>query len=69
VGEHIVICATSKAGAVRLWAEYAKDDRSGAYEINEYYSHGCWGNSMDEISVAVGVWAERRRGIPPTKVI
>jgi hypothetical protein len=71
--QYIYIAAKNKTDAARLMLQ-ANEGRGtvGAmlYEINNYFSVGCWGNSMKDITPERGVWiAEDNYGSIPERVI
>lgn len=54
---HVYICAYSRADARRLIEEYCGRD-IGDFEIKNYFSEGCWGNSMDGVVPERGLWLQ-----------
>jgi len=64
--ERIYICATSKAEALRICE--AVGHPISMHEINEYWSAGCWGNSMDGIEPEVGLWGTQDYSSKPVRL-
>jgi hypothetical protein len=67
--EHIVICAKNRAGAtrlLRLWEQKlsnlppdgGQNESAWSREIDQYYSKGCWGTRMDQVTVEHGLWVQ-----------
>lgn len=52
---HLYVCAASKADAVRLLSQ-AGHVRMSLGDFNTYWSHGCWGISMEGVTQERGVW-------------
>jgi hypothetical protein len=70
---HLYVCAATKADAVRL-LQQAGHKRMTLREFNEYWSHGCWGVSMEGVAQERGVWftpknQEHDRNFKPIKVL
>ena len=58
--QHIYIAAYSKADAARILNEIEPFSwRAWLYEINKYFSVGCWGNRMDGIVPQRGAWVTK----------
>jgi len=55
--EHVYIGAKSKADAVRVMREHGFKQFMIS-ELNTYFSP-CWGNSMEGVTPARGVWVRR----------
>lgn len=53
---HLYIAAYSVADALRVLRD-AGFELVSRHELDEYFSKGCWGNSMEEVTAERGVWA------------
>jgi hypothetical protein len=52
---HLYVCAESKAEAVRLLIQAGYKTMT-LREFNQYWSKGCWGVMMKDITPEKGVW-------------
>ena len=65
---HGYVAAYSAADAVRVLNETI-GGRGNVTEIQKYWNHNCWGNSMDGIKPERGLWvSEDRFGASPKRI-
>jgi len=62
------IGAASRADARRVIEEYCGHMPPDS-ELRDYWSEGCWGNSMDGIELERGLWLQFDPSKPPVKVV
>lgn len=83
-GDHLYICAKNRTHAAKLMhrafylikrqtKEYIAPDKldidRACREIRDYFSEGCWGNSMNGITPEIGVWYSTKWPLKPVRVI
>lgn len=67
---HIYIGAYSIADACRICGELTgRPSNHYIREINEYFSKGCWGNSMDGVTPERGAWLSKDGREKPVRVL
>ncbi len=59
-GEHAYVAAYSQADCIAIMREVAGGGFF-ATELRVYWSHGCWGTSMDGITPERGMWVQNDR--------
>jgi hypothetical protein len=66
---HAYVAAYSKDDAVRVITEaLGYEPRGMMSELNTYWSHDCWGNTMDGITPERGLWICKPHGQPVRQV-
>ena len=65
---HVYVGAYSRADARRVIEKYCGYLPPDA-EIKDYFSKGCWGNTMDGVERERGLWVEFNTGTQPIKVV
>jgi hypothetical protein len=68
IDSHAYVGAFSKKQAVELCIQ-AGHKLMTMNELNVYWSHNCWGNSMNGIEPQVGVWVKRFPNEPVKRII
>ena len=66
--DHVYVCAHSVAEAIRIVNEAVGWDVITRNEVNVYWSHGCWGNTMDGIEPELGVWGTQGPNQAPVRL-
>lgn len=66
--DHAYVCAESGAEAVKL-LQKAGHTGMNYNELKNYWSKGCWGNSMDGITPEKGVWANQGHCDPVERLL
>ena len=68
--QHIYICAHSIADACRICEQLTgRNAASWRNEINVYFSKGCWGNAMEDVTPERGAWVQDYAGTEKPKRI
>ncbi len=65
--QHIYIAAYSVNDAAGICAQLSGNTRGWTYEINQYFSKGCWGRPMTEIIPERGAWIQKTYNGKPIK--
>lgn len=74
--DHVYVAAHSRADAARLLREAATKVSGGSFnegqiarEIATYFSAGCWGNAMKDITPERGVWVSKGYDEKPWRIL
>lgn len=65
---HMYGCATSRAALVRMIQAWSGSQGSLDSYIKDYWSKGCWGDSMNGIDPEPGLWVQWSQGTKPERV-
>jgi len=66
---HAYVGALSQKHAVELLNRITGHGLMTLSELQNYWSKGCWGDSMNGIKIEVGVWIQDRWNKPVKRVI
>ena len=68
-GYHGFIAAYSKSDAVRVMEEAFGPGRGYMTEINVYWHHDCWGDTMSGITPVRGCWVAKEPNGKPERIL
>jgi len=67
--DHLYVCAYSRTHAIRLVNQASGHETVNQHEAKNYWSEGCWGNTMEGITPEVGVWTTQGYHDKPKRIL